>query len=108
MIRRPPRSTLFPYTTLFRSLTGEHRPGDPGSLIARPFDAPPTTIRHEFHPISLSPPSVNVSRESNPDSCLGPQLTEVGQQSDIGILRSLPDEVIRVNDEANQAVLLPN
>src|SRR5260221_9901728 len=24
MIRRPPRSTLFPYTTLFRSLTLEH------------------------------------------------------------------------------------
>src|SRR3712207_7521039 len=24
MIRRPPRSTLFPYTTLFRSLTGRH------------------------------------------------------------------------------------
>src|SRR5687768_18168296 len=24
MIRRPPRSTLFPYTTLFRSLTFEH------------------------------------------------------------------------------------
>src|SRR5260370_30273020 len=23
MIRRPPRSTLFPYTTLFRSVTGE-------------------------------------------------------------------------------------
>src|SRR3712207_7414463 len=29
MIRRPPRSTLFPYTTLFRSL--EERPG-PGVL----------------------------------------------------------------------------
>src|SRR3989449_8627345 len=35
MIRRPPRSTLFPYTTLFRSLTAEivpvfpSRPGDP-------------------------------------------------------------------------------
>src|SRR5256884_4776465 len=30
MIRRPPRSTLFPYTTLFRSLRGgtfEFRPG---------------------------------------------------------------------------------
>src|SRR2546427_6869870 len=25
MIRRPPRSTLFPYTTLFRSLTGPGR-----------------------------------------------------------------------------------
>src|SRR2546430_3663091 len=26
MIRRPPRSTLFPYTTLFRSLTHHERP----------------------------------------------------------------------------------
>src|SRR3712207_7434124 len=25
MIRRPPRSTLFPYTTLFQSVRGEHR-----------------------------------------------------------------------------------
>src|SRR3712207_8131607 len=25
MIRRPPRSTLFPYTTLFRSSVAEHR-----------------------------------------------------------------------------------
>src|SRR3712207_7227075 len=30
MIRRPPRSTLFPYTTLFRSREGLHtRPGRP-------------------------------------------------------------------------------
>src|SRR2546427_7979383 len=27
MIRRPPRSTLFPYTTLFRSLPGVHAAG---------------------------------------------------------------------------------
>src|SRR3712207_8146603 len=26
MIRRPPRSTLFPYTTLFRSITNKDRP----------------------------------------------------------------------------------
>src|SRR2546430_12421796 len=26
MIRRPPRSTLFPYTTLFRSAGGDHTP----------------------------------------------------------------------------------
>src|SRR2546426_3691442 len=31
MIRRPPRSTLFPYTTLFRSERGEGVVGDPGS-----------------------------------------------------------------------------
>src|SRR5205085_8769269 len=32
MIRRPPRSTLFPYTTLFRSagIPAEHRPGHRG------------------------------------------------------------------------------
>src|SRR3712207_7455972 len=29
MIRRPPRSTLFPYTTLFRSLLGEDAAGQP-------------------------------------------------------------------------------
>src|SRR5690349_22840075 len=34
MIRRPPRSTLFPYTTLFRSLlTGSVAFGNSGSLL---------------------------------------------------------------------------
>src|SRR3712207_6930331 len=33
MIRRPPRSTLFPYTTLFRSGTGDHRA--PGGVEGR-------------------------------------------------------------------------
>src|SRR3712207_7308757 len=42
MIRRPPRSTLFPYTTLFRS----HRVGTPGRhhlgphLVGEPLVAP--------------------------------------------------------------------
>src|SRR2546427_6304331 len=35
MIRRPPRSTLFPYTTLFRSaLAVRHRPGDARRRLA--------------------------------------------------------------------------
>src|SRR2546422_4312299 len=34
MIRRPPRSTLFPYTTLFRSLV-DHRGRDPLALHDR-------------------------------------------------------------------------
>src|SRR5438094_5802254 len=43
MIRRPPRSTLFPYTTLFRSL--EHRvrrprpQQGPGFPAGQPYDA---------------------------------------------------------------------
>src|SRR2546430_6531445 len=36
MIRRPPRSTLFPYTTLFRSL-----PRDPGRCGRSRREAPP-------------------------------------------------------------------
>src|SRR3954469_1218203 len=36
MIRRPPRSTLFPYTTLFRSLLHDHPRSPP---LAEPLDA---------------------------------------------------------------------
>src|SRR2546430_16309378 len=47
MIRRPPRSTLFPYTTLFRSLSGwlfRGRPARSGdqsetSVVWEPYDA---------------------------------------------------------------------
>src|SRR3712207_7797192 len=44
MIRRPPRSTLFPYTTLFRS--------------ARPSPKP----LHSLHPASTGPPTPAPSR----------------------------------------------
>src|SRR5258708_12487670 len=38
MIRRPPRSTLFPYTTLFRSLkTSAHRPQGSNARFLHPF-----------------------------------------------------------------------
>src|SRR3546814_12449512 len=44
MIRRPPRSTrtdtLFPYTSLFRSVLGQMVVGDPGHLCAREQLAP--------------------------------------------------------------------
>src|SRR5260221_5763850 len=35
MIRRPPRSTLFPYTTLFRSTTTRRRPGSTSISCSR-------------------------------------------------------------------------
>src|SRR2546430_8092707 len=38
MIRRPPRSTLFPYTTLFRSLTDREHPAFIGGILGT---APP-------------------------------------------------------------------
>src|SRR3712207_9068892 len=36
MIRRPPRSTLFPYTTLFRSAVTESRLTDTANLLVFP------------------------------------------------------------------------
>src|SRR5260370_26979734 len=50
MIRRPPRSTLFPYTTLFRSPRPEHRDrrrgnGDPKNRRGSP---PAALDRHQF------------------------------------------------------------
>src|SRR5205823_10160859 len=40
MLRRPPRSTLFPYTTLFRSidLSEPDRPGADDAVGLEPFD----------------------------------------------------------------------
>src|SRR2546425_8839037 len=41
MIRRPPRSTLFPYTTLFRSHDEGERLRRPGNVHADDADDPP-------------------------------------------------------------------
>src|SRR2546422_8351495 len=47
MIRRPPRSTLFPYTTLFRSISGWCASGSSSSMAsairALPSGAPTTS-----------------------------------------------------------------
>src|SRR5690625_6438271 len=53
MLRRPPRSTLFPYTTLFRSVltfSGHRKYGDPAqdyifSLLLEPGPARRTELR---------------------------------------------------------------
>src|SRR5438105_11109202 len=46
MIRRPPRSTLFPYTTLFRSPWNETRSANPRALshVIRPSSRPARTV----------------------------------------------------------------
>src|SRR3712207_8410907 len=54
MIRRPPRSTLFPYTTLFRS----RRPFPPsGAAIPRHFaPVPPSPWGHRILQIPITAP----------------------------------------------------
>src|SRR5256885_10767549 len=57
MIRRPPRSTLFPYTTLFRSTAGEHGVGRADVVEDRlvgmksrgVYETPGGTLLHAAH-----------------------------------------------------------
>src|SRR2546426_2513009 len=50
MIRRPPRSTLFPYTTLFRSHRGD---GGARGVERRPLGSP--TSRRDLHQVPRQP-----------------------------------------------------
>src|SRR2546430_12226761 len=67
MIRRPPRSTLFPYTTLFRSIMAQHLIG-PGAGAGSPTAVQPSSIygyprrRSEEHTSELQSQSNLVCR----------------------------------------------
>src|SRR3712207_7556015 len=63
MIRRPPRSTLFPYTTLFRSAAAAR---DPGAAAPQPAggdraDRPAAADRHP----ALQPPAPALQRQAD-------------------------------------------
>src|SRR3989454_8969614 len=66
MIRRPPRSTLFPYTTLFRSLRREVLTKKPGERVAilylRDEETYEVTARSEEHTSELQSPCNLVCR----------------------------------------------
>src|SRR5256885_3909731 len=68
MIRRPPRSTLFPYTTLFRSHTGANADTGTNAHTHRGADADahrgtnPDTNRSEEHTSELQSPCNLVCR----------------------------------------------
>src|SRR2546427_6973505 len=64
MIRRPPRSTLFPYTTLFRSHEGQEAGGTAGKIIVkdRIADAMFPQVRSEEHTSELQSQSNLVCR----------------------------------------------
>src|SRR3712207_7800147 len=57
MIRRPPRSTLFPYTTLFRSRTGYH---------ATDSGTSDRLVQHEVRPDEVGRGDVATDRNLSP------------------------------------------
>src|SRR5256885_12775292 len=64
MIRRPPRSTLFPYTTLFRSdlFRGKNVPAGKYSLLVRVILQSREATRSEEHTSELQSPCNLVCR----------------------------------------------
>src|ERR1017187_4719474 len=60
MIRRPPRSTLFPYTTLFRSMLIKNFIAEVTSLIKHPDTR--FSLRSEEHTSELQSPMYLVCR----------------------------------------------
>src|SRR3712207_8539594 len=65
MIRRPPRSTLFPYTTLFRSSLGRDRIlGEPQSEeVTKVPEVPSLPFWHFWHPVGLGIQKFRPQRE---------------------------------------------
>src|SRR5258708_15691607 len=62
MIRRPPRSTLFPYTTLFRSLSWSAVPRYVEYSSEPPIEKRATNARSEEHTSELQSPDHLVCR----------------------------------------------
>src|SRR2546429_9601464 len=100
MIRRPPRSTLFPYTTLFRSMIGdkdvEHvarlarlalteservRMREQLSAILQYIDKLKAVDVEGVEPTSHAVPLLNVMRDDEPAPCL-PQSEQLATAPD--------------------------
>src|SRR2546422_7026222 len=98
MIRRPPRSTLFPYTTLFRSPAAVRRPGVVSDLrFLRPVglgDLAARDIDHEQLEVLVGEGDLPAVRR--PDRREGPAVAVGGQTARRGghVLRADPDLVL--------------
>src|SRR5258708_22260656 len=86
MIRRPPRSTLFPYTTLFRSLAAQIEPIPPSHCSVLRFTSSSCSFsvgqaRWEEHTSELQSPDHLVCRllleKKNTDSYITIQLIQM-------------------------------
>src|SRR2546430_16275881 len=70
MIRRPPRSTLFPYTTLFRSFNGGT--ADPCIISWPSATAGHGEIRHQYHhAVDIVPTILDVLGVEAPEAIKG-------------------------------------
>src|SRR2546426_35055 len=80
MIRRPPRSTLFPYTTLFRSLGGEAADVNPRDLALQRRHVPGMRVSETRHPHAREEVDVAVAVHVVQDGALAALDRELAEQ----------------------------
>src|SRR2546430_7521783 len=89
MIRRPPRSTLFPYTTLFRSVEADADPLG-GERVGRNLVAQPALEQHQLsrarpqrHPRPLPAPRRAAARRRGHEARSEEHTSELQSQSNL-------------------------
>src|SRR5437867_7844886 len=97
MVRRPPRSTLFPYTTLFRSLEALDSAGQDRSLV-RPQVAPaPVSTQREGRGVQLDRKSTRLNSSHRTISyavfCLKKKKISTGKPVKEGVRSKLPHAI---------------
>src|SRR2546421_1405075 len=98
MIRRPPRSTLFPYTTLFRS--------DQAQLAAR-TNPPPEELTEEVDQVNVAAEALRMMREGVPDAEVLAYLESHRSEEHTSELQSRSDLVCRLLLEKKKKRLQP-
>src|SRR3712207_7902026 len=73
MIRRPPRSTLFPYTTLFRSATSERVASATAVPLVRAARATSIRVHTDVPSSKAKPYGLTVRGSARPDSGRRPE-----------------------------------
>src|SRR3712207_6287190 len=104
MIRRPPRSTLFPYTTLFRSLLGLGFRGDVSDTRLSPtYSVIDELKKMKVKEIRVHDPFVTKDPNLPHDVMLTSDLSRVVKDADLVILISDHSEYHNIRNETLNA-----
>ena len=90
------------------SITVERGIRDPRTLAIGTLDTPTVTVLHKPHLISSPPPTVHFSRQGRPDAIPLDDLSQMIEKGFIDIATAEINQIIRMRDETQEAILLMN
>jgi hypothetical protein len=86
----------------------EGRERQPGTVGSRSLDSPGGTVRDNTHLAALAPPGIDIPRKRDPKTVVGQLLLQMLKERSVCRLTSFIPDVIGMNDETDEAVLLPD